>query len=421
MRATQPWQRQKAWNYSGIGWTRFDTCRVQNAYAAVELGTGDKDCDGIPDNIDQDNDGDGVADNVDNCPTIANSGQSDWDGDGLGDACDPDNDNDGVANAADNCRWDKNPTQADWNNNGVGDACDDSDGDGINDYPDNCRFIANQDQMDTDWDGKGDVCDADIDNDGLSNVLDNCAYHYNPDQADSDNDGVGDACDLCPTVSSSDNGDPDHDGLGNPCDLDDDNDGILDQVDNCQEVYNPNQFDSDQNGIGFVCDPAEQEAVHTKFKILTGRIRYIPNDLLHIPVPICPACATQYLPNNFETQVNVTLSAPFYARIIDSNGNTVAKTGQAAALQTLNFTPLPFGKTLTGLQRMAGGSNAFPRLSNRGYGVAGGGYIPVADEIVYSLEIQPVEGTLPDTELDISVSVSEGVPPLLLYLPVMLK
>ena len=48
-----------------------------------------------------DRDGDGVVDDVDNCPRVANAGQTDTDSDGAGDACDNDDDNDGVADADD--------------------------------------------------------------------------------------------------------------------------------------------------------------------------------------------------------------------------------------------------------------------------------------------------------------------------------
>jgi hypothetical protein len=52
---------------------------------------------------DVDTDGDGRLDPSDNCPNVANPGQSDIDGDLLGDACDPDADGDGVANGVDAC------------------------------------------------------------------------------------------------------------------------------------------------------------------------------------------------------------------------------------------------------------------------------------------------------------------------------
>ena len=52
---------------------------------------------------DSDQDGDGVGNGTDNCPNVANSGQTDFDGDNQGDACDSDSDGDGVANDTDQC------------------------------------------------------------------------------------------------------------------------------------------------------------------------------------------------------------------------------------------------------------------------------------------------------------------------------
>lgn len=59
-----------------------------------------------------DADSDGVQDTLDNCPQLANPGQSDGDSDGVGDACD-------------NCPAVSNANQRDQDRDGVGDACDD--------------------------------------------------------------------------------------------------------------------------------------------------------------------------------------------------------------------------------------------------------------------------------------------------------
>lgn len=83
--------RADRWALAGRhGFTSFDACQVQNAYAAVELGNGDTDCDGTDDATDTDDDQDYIPDSLDNCPLVDNSGQQDTDGDGIGDACDTD-------------------------------------------------------------------------------------------------------------------------------------------------------------------------------------------------------------------------------------------------------------------------------------------------------------------------------------------
>ena len=56
-----------------------ELCAVRNAYAAVEIGQGDANCDGVEDGSQPDNDGDQTPDGGDNCPNIANWSQGDID------------------------------------------------------------------------------------------------------------------------------------------------------------------------------------------------------------------------------------------------------------------------------------------------------------------------------------------------------
>jgi thermolysin metallopeptidase-like protein/thrombospondin type 3 repeat protein len=187
------WQQMRT-----FGFTNGDRCSVQNAWASVGLGIGDRDCDGADDDQDPDLDGDWVVQAKDNCPLVPNPSQADTDGDGEGDACDIDDDADGVTDLADNCPAIPNPGQPDADANGVGDACEDTDGDRVVDGLDNCPAVYNPEQHDLDADGLGNVCDPDLDGDGVPNATDNCPEVWNPDQVDSDRAGTGDACDPAP-------------------------------------------------------------------------------------------------------------------------------------------------------------------------------------------------------------------------------
>jgi outer membrane protein OmpA-like peptidoglycan-associated protein len=153
-----------------------------------------------------DRDGDGIKDDVDRCPDQP----EDFDGWQDEDGCpDPDNDGDGIPDVDDRCPDIPGPAE----NGGcpVGIA-NDRDGDGIPDDLDKCP----DDPEDKDGFQDEDGC-PDLDNDG---------------------DGILDIDDLCPNEPEDKDGFEDADGCPDP---DNDHDGIPDKDDKCPnqpETYN---------------------------------------------------------------------------------------------------------------------------------------------------------------------------------------
>jgi len=135
------------------------------------------------------------ADTCDDCSVLGQPDTSD-DGpdnepDGLCDAGDPDDDNDTVLDGDDNCPMVANLGQTNSDADSHGDACD------------NCPNTDNENQANGDSDSYGNACD-------------NCPSDTNEDQANDDGDDWGDACDYCATTATlwyTPAGDDDCDGF----------------------------------------------------------------------------------------------------------------------------------------------------------------------------------------------------------------
>lgn len=181
-----------------------------------------------------DRDYDGIPDDVDKCPDQPEDKDQFQDEDGCPD---PDNDGDGILDVNDLC-----PNQAeDFNGYEDHDGCPDStrdrDGDGIIDSKDKCP-------------------DEPEDKDGYMDE-DGCP------EFDNDGDGIPDDEDKCPTEAEDIDGFEDSDGCP---DEDNDGDGIIDSKDSCpNEAENYNQIE-DEDG----CPDKDKKVVITggQLKIL---------------------------------------------------------------------------------------------------------------------------------------------------------
>jgi OmpA-OmpF porin, OOP family len=149
-----------------------------------------------------DRDGDGIKDDVDQCP----DDPEDFDGFKDEDGCpDPDNDNDGIPDVDDRCPNVPEDRDGIEDQDGCPESEDgDRDGDGIPDSKDKCP-------------------DEPEDRDGFQDE-DGC-----PDP-DNDKDGIPDKLDQCPNDPEDKDGFQDQDGCPDP---DNDKDGIPDVIDKC--------------------------------------------------------------------------------------------------------------------------------------------------------------------------------------------
>jgi outer membrane protein OmpA-like peptidoglycan-associated protein len=159
-----------------------------------------------------DKDGDGIKDDIDKCPNEP----EDKDGFEDEDGCpDPDNDRDGIPDEDDKCPNEPGPPPDGCPTHEVGDR----DGDGIPDNVDKCP----DDPEDKDGFEDQDGCpDPDNDKDGIPDIDDNCPNDPEdkdgfqdsdgcPDP-DNDNDRIPDKLDKCPNEPETYNGYQDEDG-----------------------------------------------------------------------------------------------------------------------------------------------------------------------------------------------------------------
>ena len=387
------------------------------------------------DACDPDDDNDGIWDDNDGSGTI---GDHPCQG-GATEDCD------------DNCRTVDNPDQADSDGEGEGDACEDADGDGIFDPEDNCPCDCDRLETDTDGDGGrnegqvcepgapvntsgGDACDIDIDGDFLFNVADNCPFEPG-EEPDADDDGVGDGCDNCPGVANPGRwivpecatrffvqADADGDGVGDDCDPDDDDDGICDHGgpvspgtdgapdgcdpgpsgrDDCPIVPDPQQIDRDRNGVGLACDQNEAYLLSGDWLADLEWLLAFRDAGHAMEIPIFPCSdvgCPDWLPENYETQVAVSLPFAAAVNVVDDRGFIVSR-GRVGTDHRLAFHPSADFFYRAG----AGGGEAHATE-------AAGAYHGTR----YFLTIAPPPGVDPGREYRIRIAIRSGEPPLCL-------
>lgn len=329
--------------FDDLGWAGFEAqhvCSVKNAYAAVEIGRGDLDCDGVEDAFD-DSDNDAIADDEDNCTSVPNPSQQDADANGMGDAC-QDSDGDGIPDGFDNCPTVANAGGYDTDDDGMGDACDaDDDNDNVADGQDNCPYDANPTQFDGNHNGEGDACDPDQDGDGLYVEADNCTFVFNPQQQDADGDGLGDVCDGCPDVANNQN------AYTNPPCIQ----GPSGQI--CPDPE-PLQTDSDGDGTPDACDPVAfgthafdldaspfNPAVGVKpdGARKTGRLRGPAGAKVRVPLAICTGeDRTPDDADRFEIRFT-NLHASVVPRVVNERGGRGPAAEGSGALRGLRIQP----------------------------------------------------------------------------------
>jgi OOP family OmpA-OmpF porin len=186
-----------------------------------------------------DRDGDGIKDDVDQCP----DDPEDFDGFKDEDGCpDPDNDNDGILDVDDRCPNVPEDREGFQDEDGCPEAKDgDRDGDGIPDSKDKCP-------------------DEPEDRDGFQDQ-DGC-----PDP-DNDNDGIPDVKDLCPNDPEDKDGFQDQDGCPDP---DNDKDGIPDVKDKCPNE--PETFNGFEDEDG--CPDKGRVIVQNNDVIILDKIQF---------------------------------------------------------------------------------------------------------------------------------------------------